>query len=442
MHRPYLVLLLGGLFLSAARAAAPTPELPVSTFFQAPSITALSFSPSGKYLACLVPWERRMNLAVIDLEKGTKNLLTNFKDRQATAPVWANDDRILFRVDDDGKESFSLYAIDRDGKDPVVLAGGYDTYGSESGVNVRFRSILRRMQSDAGGILVLANLTHIDWSDVARMSLKSGNMEVLARAPGQVDFYVLDHRDQVRFAVVIEGQKRKVLHRESNGGDWEVVAERHVDGHGWEPIAFDGDNRTVLIWSDVGRKTKAIYRYDPVARKQLEQVFADDTYDAVEANTVVNGTGSSVLYDGSRKKVVGISYSADRTRIHWLDDDMRRLQAKLDASLPDTVHRPRQFSADGSRIVFFSSSDRDPGVYYLYDRKRDKLSEIAVLKPAIEPDKMAATRAIHFEARDGLTVHGYLTLPNGREAKGLPMVLHPHGGPFGIRDEWGYRDEV
>jgi dipeptidyl aminopeptidase/acylaminoacyl peptidase len=137
-----------------------------------------------------------------------------------------------------------------------------------------------------------------------------------------------------------------------------------------------------------------------------------------------------------------VAYAADRTRFHWLDEDMKQIHAKLEASLPDTVHRPRQFAEDGSKIIFFSSSDRDPGVFYLYERARQKVSELAVTKPAIEPDKMARMQPIEFSARDGLVLHGYLTLPLGRAARNLPLILHPHGGPFGLRDEWAYRDEV
>ena len=94
-----------------------------------------------------------MNLAVIDLENGKKNLLTNFKDRQATQPSWASDDRILFRVDDDGKESVALYAVNRDGKDPAILASGYSKADSNNEINVRFRSVLGRIEGDTKNIL-------------------------------------------------------------------------------------------------------------------------------------------------------------------------------------------------------------------------------------------------------------------------------------------------
>ena len=170
-----------------ARAAEkPVPEIPVSTFFQAPTITSLVFSPNGKYIACLIPYERRMNLAVIDLEKGTKNLLTNFKDRQAQNPSWASNDRLLFRVDDEGKESFSLYAVNRDGSEPGILATGFAKDGTESAANMRFRSVVGRIDGDTKRILVLANLTYVDWSDVATMDLKTGEMKRLVQAPGDV----------------------------------------------------------------------------------------------------------------------------------------------------------------------------------------------------------------------------------------------------------------
>ncbi len=448
-HPLCLLAILAALGAPAAAAApapggaAPPPELPVAAFFQAPAYASLTFSPNGKFIACLVPYERRMNLLVIDLEKGTKNLLTNFKDRQATQPSWANDDRLLFRVDDEGRESFALYAVNRDGSNPVILASGYSKADTTSAVNVRFRSVLGRIKGDPKHMLVLANLTYRDWSDVATMNLATGELTTVVPAPGKVDYYLRDHDGQVRIAVVEAAQIRRVLARDPKTRNWVTLGEHQLDQPGWEPIAFEGDNRTLFIWSDVGRQTKAIYRYDVGEHRQLDLVFADDTYDAIEANAAAATSFTpSTIFDPAKHRIVGLAYSADRTRFHWLDDDMKALAAKLDASLPDTVHRPRQFAEDGSMIIFLSQSDRDPGVYYIYDRKRQKLSELAVLKPAIEPAKMAVMKAVEFKARDGLALHGYLTLPPGRTARALPLILHPHGGPYAIRDEWGYSDEV
>jgi dipeptidyl aminopeptidase/acylaminoacyl peptidase len=96
---------------------------------------------------------------------------------------------------------------------------------------------------------------------------------------------------------------------------------------------------------------------------------------------------------------------------------------------------------DGSKAVVYVYSDTDPGQYYLYDAKTQKVEFMFANRPDIKPEQMAVMKPITFKARDGLTIHGYLTLPKGGD-KNLPLIIHPHGGPFGIRDEWGFDPEV
>ncbi len=432
-----------GLFAAASGLfAQPVPVLPVETFFQAPAITSLSFSPNGKYILCLVPFERRMNLAVIDLEKGTKNLITNFKDKQATRPSWANDDRILFRVDDDGKESFALYAVNRDGSDPVILASGYSKVATTSEINARFREVIGTSKKDPRGINVLANIERIDWSDVARLDLRTGRMNVVVRAPGDVERYVFDRNDEVRFAIITNGRNRRVLYRDAGAKDWTEVASRDVDGEGWEPVVFDGDSRTVFVWSDIGRTNRALYKWDAATRQLGELVVADDTYDIVIPNFESFPRSFQIVFDPSKKKIVGVGYYADRLRFKWLDAEIEAIHKTVETSLPDTVHSIRQISEDGNKLIFLSYNDRDPGVYYLFDKSRKKLTEIAVISPKIDPEQMAPMQRVVFNARDGLKLHAYLTLPKGRPAKNLPLILHPHGGPYGPRDDWTFNAEV
>lgn len=91
--------------------------------------------------------------------------------------------------------------------------------------------------------------------------------------------------------------------------------------------------------------------------------------------------------------------------------------------------------------MVWAGSDRQPGKYYFYDATNDKLEHVATLRPWINEEHMAEMKPITYKSRDGLTIHGYLTLPKGREAKNLPVVINPHGGPW-ARDEWGFNPEV
>ncbi len=416
---------------SGGVCAAPPPELPVETFFKKSSIAALTFSPDGKRIACLVPFERRMNLAVIDLEKKTKNLLTNFKDNDVGALLWASNDRIVFTRDFDGQEAPAVYAVNRDGSDRAMLVGSFVEDTGLGVANQRFRGLLARLPDDPKNILVLANLSGAQGPDVCRMNLSTGQLALEVENPGWIRRWVLDRRQRVRLGVAQQGQKTTVLLRDLERKSWVELHTHESDSPGWSPLGFDGDDRTLFVSSRAGRRTAAVYRYDTQTRTLGELVQGDPVYDE-----------GGIVWDEARKRVVAISTNADKPRLHWLDPELQQLQQRIDLSLKGTLNRLQHAAPDGSRRVVYASSDRDPGVYYLFDSATKKIDEIAVLKPGIDPDLMAPMQPVTFKARDGLALHGYLTLPLGRAPRNLPLVIHPHGGPFGIRDSWGFIPEV
>jgi dipeptidyl aminopeptidase/acylaminoacyl peptidase len=423
---------LASLALAASMSGAtPPPELPVETFFKKPNISQVTFSPDGKRIACLVPYERRMNLAVIDFEKKTKNLLTKFKDNDVGSLHWANDERVVFTKNFDGRPGSTVYAVNRDGTDPVLLVGGAAEAATEQHANPQFRGLLARLPQDPKHMLVLASLSGAQGPDVCLMNLKTGKLTLEVANPGWVRHWVLDRHRVARAAVAVQGRTITVLLRDPAKATFSPVHSHQQDERGWYPLAFDGDDRTLFVASSVGRETTAVYRYDTATRTMGELVHGDPTYDV-----------ESVLWDEARQKIVAIPVNAERPRMHWLDRDSEALQQRIDQSLRDTSNRLLHASPDGSRRLISARSDRDPGVYYLFDSTTKKIEELAVLKPGIDPDQMAPMRPVTFQSRDGLTLHAYLTLPLGREPKKLPLVIHPHGGPYGIRDSWGFDPEV
>ncbi|MBC7369237.1 MAG: S9 family peptidase [Undibacterium sp.] len=431
MKPVYLLAGLAALYLAPSVKAGPPPEFPVETFFKKPNISNVTFSPDGKRIACLVPYERRMNLAVIDLEKKTKNLLTNFKDNDVGGLLWASDDRIIFLKDTDGRGGSTVYAVNSDGTDRILLVGGAGEANSEQAANQRFRGFLARLPNDPKNILVLGSLSGAQGPDVCLMNLKTGKMTLAVANPGWVRRWVLDRHQVVRAAVALQGLTATVLLRDPAKGTLTPVHAHQADAPGWAPLAFDGDDRTLFIASNLGRGTTAVYRYDTETRTLGELVHGDATYDV-----------DDVVWDEAKRKIVAVAINADRPRLHWLDAESGALQQRIDQALADTSNRVLHAAPDGSRRLVSARSDRDPGVYYLFDSATKKIEELAVLKPGIDPEQMAPMTPVTFQARDGLTLHAYLTLPLGRVPEKLPLVIHPHGGPFGIRDNWGFSPEV
>jgi dipeptidyl aminopeptidase/acylaminoacyl peptidase len=421
----------GPAFVLATFAVPAPPELPVDVFFKKPNIAQITFSPDGKRIACLVPVARRMNLAVIDLEKKTKNLLTDFQDNDVGSLLWANDERIIFTKTSDGEPGATVYALNRDGTDRVLLVGGASEAGTEQMANAQFRGLLARLPQDPKNILVLGNLSGAQGPDVCLMNLKTGKLSLAVSNPGWVRRWILDRSQVVRAAVAVQGPTTTVLLRDPVKGTLTPVHSHQEDAPGWRPISFDGDDRTLFVASNLGRDTTAVYRFDTETRTLGELVHGDPIYDV-----------ENVIWDEVIKKVVAVSINADRLRYHWLAAESEALQQRIDQSLRGTANRLLHASPDGSRRLISATSDRDPGVYYLFDATTKKIEELAVLKPGIDPDQMAPMQPMTIKARDGLGLHAYLTLPLGREPKKLPLIIHPHGGPYGVRDSWGFNSEV
>jgi len=397
-------------------AAEPPPLLPVETFFKNPEFTHVSFSPDGKSIALLQSIDNRMNIVVLDLEKMEKRQLTRYKRQNIAFYEWVGSDHLAFWADYDGNESFSMFVIKRDGTGYKDLGGG------------RF---LSRLEGQTDHILV-------EWADakrtgtnVHRLNLRTGRTSPHLVNPGSVTDWITDRRGVVRIRIAMDEERRTVMHRAADGAEWEVLDVRSLLAPTWHPLGFDGDHRTLFVTTSDGRATSAVYRYDTVTRqREAEPVCADARYDV-----------GSLIYSESLQRVVGIRYEGEKPVTRWIDSRFEAYQRAADAALPDTLNEVRDATPDGQKLLLYASSEREPGIFYLMDLARKKITEIAVTRSWIDPAQMAPMQPVSFTARDGLSLHGYLTLPAGRAPKNLPLVLLVHGGPFGIRDSWGFDRE-
>ena len=150
---------------------------------------------------------------------------------------------------------------------------------------------------------------------------------------------------------------------------------------------------------------------------------------------------SGLMYSKKRKVLTGVNFTVAKREMVFFDSWREDIQNKLEKKLPGYEVGITSFSKDESKAVVVTYSDRSRGTYYFYDIESDILTKLGEISPWLDEDDMAEMTPIKYESRDGLTIHGYLTLPKGSNGKNLPVVVNPHGGPW-ARDTWGYKSEI
>jgi dipeptidyl aminopeptidase/acylaminoacyl peptidase len=222
----------------------------------------------------------------------------------------------------------------------------------------------------------------------------------------------------------------KWAYRTADSRDWKTLTD-YVDADtsgrsDFEPLAIDASNNSLYALRK--RNGRMVLTKTELTESPVESVVADNP--RVDIDDVVRS--------GDGQRVVGYTYVEDYRHIVYFDPEYQALSAALSGALPN--HPLVYFvtsTDDGNKLLLFAGTDRDPGRYYLFDKTKKSLGEIMAVRPNIASRALAEVKPITYAAADGTTIPAYLTVPAGKEAKNLPAVVLPHGGPSS-RDEWGF----
>jgi len=388
---------------------------PVEEFFRKPERVQLRLSPSGRHLAWLAPWERRMNVFVRDLATGDERRVTAAIERDIAGFLWASDDRLVYVQDNRGDENWHLYAVSRDGSAPLDLTP-FD------GVKC---SIVDELEDDPDHILFAMNRRVAEVFDVYRLDVRTGAMHAIAENPGNIQSWITDHDGRLRLAVTTDGVDTSILYRETEADPWRSVATYNFKESA-TPLLFTFDDRGVYVASNVGRDRTAVFEYDLATGREGRLVFEHDDVDVTH-----------LLHSRARRTITGVVYETDRPHYAFLDDARAKMQEVLDRRLPGTFNSLVSHSLDERRYVVHAGSERSLGSYWYWDVDADRLDHLFDVSPWLDERDMGEVRPVTYAARDGLRIRGYLTLPAGVATRGLPLVVNPHGGPW-HRDSWGF----
>ncbi|MFH1297867.1 MAG: S9 family peptidase [Bacteroidota bacterium] len=398
-------------------------QIPLEDFFKNPEKSRYRISPDGKYYSYMAPYENRMNIFVQVIGSDTAIRLTSEIDRDIAGYFWKNPTRLLYMKDTGGDENYRLYGVDVDGSKLVCFTDFPD---------VR-TEIIDDLENVPTEVIIGMNKRNPQVFDPYRLNIETGKMEMLAENPGNIQAWMLDHDGKLRVALaIVDGINTQVLYRDKENQPFRAVLTTSFK-ETMNPQFFTFDNKHVYATSNLGRDKTAAVIFDIANGKEIEMLYENPDYDV-----------DRLSYSRKRKVLTTASYESWKGERHFFDEEAEKIHTRLDQDLGDYEVVVTGATQEEDKFIIRTYSDRSLGAYYIYDKNSDELTKIVDVSPWIDENEMVPQIPVEYQSRDGLTIHGYLTLPLGytmENADDLPVVVNPHGGPW-ARDSWGFNPEI
>lgn len=408
----------------------------------------IKLSPTGKYYAATVPLEDKTALAIFSRE-GNRSTGTFVPARNAHVSdfEWVSDERVVISLSekfgtlDQPQATGELYAMNADGGRAELLVG-FRVQGNGPGTRIQPKKVEAVAAFLTDGLTGDERYAVISvwplgatepYARAEKVDVLSGRRTSLASAPVPWANFGTDNTGEVRFAYgSSHDNANKLYYRDGSGSDWRLVNDQSDGGRIEEPLGFSADNSVAYLRvSGDGPGTDVIIGWNPVTgeRRRLLQDAGSDPVSIIYQNgtripigaQVMNGRYQNLFFDDSRPEV--------------------RQHRSLEAVFPGQALRVTSATSDGRLLMVKVWSGNNPGDFYLYDPAQKKVEHVVSRGGWIDPDQAATVEPFSFKARDGLEIHGYLTAPRGASGP-RPMVVMPHGGPFGIFDSWRYNADT
>lgn len=417
----------------APQASAPVASVDLAPFLRKDAYLQIKISPTGEYYAATVPLEDRTILVVI--RRADKKPIAKIEDKEDTVVAdfwWVNDHRVMagmarkYGRNDVPSPTGELVAIDADGSRSTWLTGPTD---------YSFALLHDTLRADPDNVLI----TVVPYgaqteTSLERMNVYSGVRAPVSAAPVTNAVFTSDHQGHARFAR--GGGKdnlSKLYYRDAGNKPWRLINDESVSGVREIAMGFSPDGRIAYLQVEQARGPDVVMAMDTAtgARTELLRDSVADPHALLEA------------VDGDAPVGALYVHGTSSTRFFDPAEPTAKYYRQLEKAFPGHTVLLTSATDDGRLLLFAVWSDRNPGDFYLYDTVAKKVDPVFSRRLWFDPDKRPPTRSVEIPARDGLMLHGYLTLPlsSPRDA-GLPLVVLPHGGPFGEYDTPWFDDDA
>jgi len=446
MGKRWMALLATLLWLAGLGQVRAQAQVDLEQYLKRDGYGRIKISPDGRYYAATIELEDRGGLVI--LRRSDRKVVggsAGVKDSVVNDFWWAKDDVVVLSTAerlgsrDQPYPTGLLFAVGTDGSrvrtlvGPKVEANMVTTYGGTP--EWEMASLIDTLPDDPSNVLISVwDMGVNPKTRVERLDVYTGRRVSVASAPVRRATFVTDVAGHVRFA---EGARddnyRKLYYRDSDDAEWQLVNDEAQSGRYESALGFSADGVTAYLqgMEDSGPDAVVAWNTRTGVRKQVQRDAVVDPYDTV--------------YDRDARTLIGMQYMADTVQTRLFDETSgtARIYRALGKAFPAAAVTITSYTRDGRLALAQVWNDRTPGDTYLFDTEAMTASGIFVRREWFDPAKLPAARAVTVKARDGLMLHGYLTPPRGASGPGpAPMVVMPHGGPFGIFDTRSFDDDT
>lgn len=434
------------LILPHLPASAGENVVPITAFVRHSKYSHPRLSPNGNYLAVSVTQELegrdQKTLNVYDLD-GFK-LLSTLRFPVFQIPFgfeWVSNTRlVVLKAEDSGYLERPLYtgevfATDFDGTNQDYLYGrnrfSYKSRNAGSNLDDEGFGYIHSVPLTPNGHFFLREYKWEEGRASSNRSFlydvdaKSGARTLLADVPVRQLDYLLQQDGKPRLAFGINNASDQIAFvRDAERDDWKPLPTASL-GKNFSPLVFTPNNESLYVLFSENGGPNALMR----------QSMSNGERSLVASNK--DGDIDLIQY-GDNGQPFAVASSVGMPTVTYIDEGSpdARLHKELSKQFPGQYVQFASLSKDGSKLLFTVSSDREPSEYYLLNRKTKQAEFLVAVRPLIDASRMAVQKPIRFKARDGLELHGYLTLPTSGSGKKHPLILLPHGGPQGVSDDW------
>ncbi|MDH5835118.1 alpha/beta hydrolase family protein [Luteimonas kalidii] len=421
-------------------------QIDLTPYVRHDSYETIKISPDGRHFAATVPMEDRTVLVVLDREDGLKVVAGGMGVRNSAVWDfwWVDDTRIVismaqsFGSKDPLYATGELHALEIGGSRVKRLFGRKEETGLVTrygaGDPVELATVIDPMPGSPGEVLIATWIPGTaPKTQLEMLNLRSGRRNVVVAAPVRRADFTLDPAGNARFADGLDERNyRHLYYREGEDAPWRLVNDQAESGFiaGALGMAADGTTAYVQVSRTEGPDEIEAWDMRTMARRPL---LRDPVVDP-----------DAILYDVDRRTPVGARYMDDGVTLRFFDEGapMARRYRMLEKALPGSGIAITSTTRDGRLSLVRAWHDRDAGQYLLFDTEARTANGLFGRMAWFAPESLAPTRKITLEARDGVGLHGYLTRPATTGDAPLPMVVVPHGGPFGIYDSGDFDVET